>query len=126
MGNTAINSSLGTTITGALSNIDAYNHYSTSETWTGKYWIDGKKIYNKTITGLNISFDDAFIATMPFNTTVVSSYIFGFITRKPTSSVTMLSSPVSLQTENSTTLTLRTFAAYSYIDTITIFYTKTT
>ena len=24
--------------------------YSTSEQWTGKYWIDGKKIYQKTIT----------------------------------------------------------------------------
>lgn len=28
-------------------NIDTNNHYSTSETWTGKYWIDRKKIYRK-------------------------------------------------------------------------------
>lgn len=26
--------------------------YSTEETFTGKYWIDGKKIYRKTITGI--------------------------------------------------------------------------
>ena len=27
-------------------------NYSTEETFTGKYWIDGKKIYKKTITGI--------------------------------------------------------------------------
>ena len=26
--------------------------YSTEETFTGKYWIDGKKIYRKTISGI--------------------------------------------------------------------------
>ena len=26
-------------------------HYSTEETFTGKYWIDGKKIYRKVLTG---------------------------------------------------------------------------
>ena len=26
------------------------NCYSTSEKWTGKYWIDGKKIYSKSVT----------------------------------------------------------------------------
>ena len=47
VGSTAIPSELGTTVTGALSNIDASNHYSTSETWTGKYDEDGNKIYQK-------------------------------------------------------------------------------
>lgn len=27
------------------------NIYSTEETFTGKYWIDGKKIYRKVVTG---------------------------------------------------------------------------
>lgn len=30
--------------------INDMNTYSTDETFTGKYWIDGKKIYTKTIT----------------------------------------------------------------------------
>lgn len=29
--------------------------YSTSEQWTGEYWIDGKKIYQKTVTWSNLS-----------------------------------------------------------------------
>lgn len=36
--------------------IDKFNTYSTEETFTGKYWIDGKKIYGKVIkskTGSN-------------------------------------------------------------------------
>ena len=33
-------------------NNDIGFHYSTEEQWTGKYWIDGKKIYTKTITGI--------------------------------------------------------------------------
>lgn len=34
--------------------IEAYSIYSTTEHWTGKYWIDGKKIYSRTFvyTGL--------------------------------------------------------------------------
>ena len=30
-------------------NNDIGFHYSTEEQWTGKYWIDGKKIYTKAI-----------------------------------------------------------------------------
>ena len=29
--------------------IDKFNSYSTEETFTGKYWIDGKKIYRKVV-----------------------------------------------------------------------------
>lgn len=29
--------------------------YSTTEQWTGEYWIDGKKIYQKTVTWSNLS-----------------------------------------------------------------------
>jgi hypothetical protein len=33
-----------------------YNHYSTDETFTGMYWIDGKKIYQKTVDlGSNVT-----------------------------------------------------------------------
>ena len=28
---------------------DVYFKYSTDEQWTGEYWLDGKKIYTKTI-----------------------------------------------------------------------------
>ena len=45
LGETPLPGSLATTVTGAIKEIDDCNHYSTSETWTGKYWIDGKKIY---------------------------------------------------------------------------------
>lgn len=30
-------------------------NYSTQEQFTGKYWIDGKKIYRKVFTGLNVN-----------------------------------------------------------------------
>lgn len=71
VGNTDI-SDIGSTVTGALSNIDAYNHYSTSETWTGKYWIDGKKIYRKVIT--NYTIQDASGADT-IDTTLKGSYM---------------------------------------------------
>lgn len=35
--------------------IEDFNTYSTEETFTGKYWIDGKKIYRKVITDVNIN-----------------------------------------------------------------------
>lgn len=38
-----------------LAQIQAYNTYSTEETLTGKTWFDGKPIYRKVISGLNIS-----------------------------------------------------------------------
>lgn len=37
------------TIDGNVIGVGAFQ-YSTSEQWTGKYWLDGKKIYTKTIT----------------------------------------------------------------------------
>lgn len=48
VGSTAIDTAYGATITAQMANLKSYNTYSTSETWTGKYWIDGKKIYQKT------------------------------------------------------------------------------
>lgn len=44
VGSTAIDTDLGQTITAQLASIKACNTYSTSETWTGKYW-NGKKLY---------------------------------------------------------------------------------
>ena len=34
-----------------LETILGWNQFSTEEQWTGKYWIDGKKIYRKIDTG---------------------------------------------------------------------------
>ena len=34
-----------------MKNINIDRNYSTSETFTGKYWIDGKKIYRKVVIG---------------------------------------------------------------------------
>ena len=53
VGTTAIPSDYGATLTDVINNFKTtYNTYSTSETWTGKYWTDGKKIYTKTVSGL--------------------------------------------------------------------------
>lgn len=37
--------------------------YSTTEQWTGKRWIDGKKIYQRCYTGLSISTNDNWVNT---------------------------------------------------------------
>lgn len=49
VGSTAIDTAYGTTLTAQMANLKSYNTYSTSETWTGKYWVDGKKIYRKVV-----------------------------------------------------------------------------
>lgn len=49
VGATAIDTAYGATLTAQMANLKSYNTYSTSETWTGEYWIDGKKIYRKTV-----------------------------------------------------------------------------
>lgn len=51
VGSTAIDTAYGATLTAQMANLKSYNTYSTSETWTGKYWIDGKKIYQRTVSG---------------------------------------------------------------------------
>lgn len=37
--------------------IKQYNSYSTSEKFTGEYWIDGKPIYKKVFTGTTVAGD---------------------------------------------------------------------
>lgn len=55
VGSTAIDTAYGTTLTAQMANLKTYNTYSTSETWTGKYYVDSnnveKKIYSKIIRG---------------------------------------------------------------------------
>ena len=43
--------------------IENFNRYSTEETFTGKYWIDGKKIYRKVVFSSLHSGDN----NIPFN-----------------------------------------------------------
>lgn len=50
----------------AQQQLDMHNRYSTEETWTGKYWIDGKKIYVRVYT-------DIAIPNTGFNLIVVDS-----------------------------------------------------
>lgn len=42
---------------------DTYFQYSTSEQFTGEYWVDGKKIYCKTLTGSYTKGQKKYIAT---------------------------------------------------------------
>ena len=42
----------GDTIPEGYEEVGSENDYSTEETFTGKYWINGKKIYRKVITGI--------------------------------------------------------------------------
>lgn len=44
-----------TTNTYSCDYINDRNTYSTDEVFTGKYWIDGKKIYRKVITNISIA-----------------------------------------------------------------------
>lgn len=135
VGNTDI-SSIGSTVTGALSNIDAHNHYSTSETWTGKYWIDGKKIYFKTFTGTlpSNTGDYAFNHNIDSISEVIdrkgyvmdSAYYwvpFGFYQPKSSGNGAYYVNTYMTTTE----IRLRCESSYaSQIFKITIFYTKTT
>lgn len=47
----------------AQQQLDMHNRYSTEETWTGEYWIDGKKIYRKCII-VTSNFDTPFTISL--------------------------------------------------------------
>ena len=48
IGTTALDTTnFGATLTAQMKQLTDGNVYSTSETWTGQYWIDGKKIWRK-------------------------------------------------------------------------------
>lgn len=55
LGSTTLDTAYGATLTAQVKNLTDGNTYSTSETWTGKYWIDGKKIYSRMLIGLSVS-----------------------------------------------------------------------
>ena len=63
------------------------NVYSTDEVFTGKYWIDGKKIYKKTFTGI---WDGTGGLQIPHNlTNYIITNMYGVV-RNPSSNTTFV------------------------------------
>ena len=97
------------------------NSYSTSETFTGKYWIDGKKIYKKTYYNLNIEITNPnrWYLIMPYPSVIdtITDYITIAITKQA-----FQNSLIYIQNGNLAILSSQSWS----LGTLTLEYTKTT
>ena len=73
--NTAISNAINTEVTNrntAIANaVNNGNIYSYAETFTGRYWLDGKPIYRKTFTGTSITQSGSFVGDVYGYQTVI-------------------------------------------------------
>lgn len=121
--------------------INSINDYSTSETNTGKKWIDGKPIYRKVITGTTSTKDAAFnvahgisnygimmIDNKSFIKSVGTSTFITPINCPPNSSSSYNNRPVRAAiVDNNITIYIGSYNGYnSYEYNIILEYTKTT
>lgn len=107
--------------------VDAKNSYSTTETLTGGTWLDGKPIYRKVFTGLNITLS----STSWTNTTILKGDIKQIISchGMRESDNTLYSIDASRCSSNSNYLQLAYYGGGSYPSNMSILiieYTKTT
>lgn len=107
--------------------VDASNSYSTEETLTGGTWIDGKPIYRKVFTGLNITLS----STSWTNTTILKGDIGQIISchGMRESDNALYSIDASRCSSNSNYLQLAYYGGGSYPSNMSILiieYTKTT
>lgn len=116
---------------------DVYFKYSTSEQFTGDYWIDGKKIYQKTVnwTGLDVG-----KSNISLNTPNIDNIIdYGIIAKSGVSSLfykfpsvyyasgtagTFYDTYFSMGVDNITAFNSTSWNGYTFYATIR--YTKTT
>ena len=66
--------------------------YSTTETWTGGYWIDGKKIYKVTFTGLSFGGTSGAWTNTGATLSNVDTLVKGWAVRKTSSQKTVVNS----------------------------------
>lgn len=103
-----------------------YETYSTAETRVGT-WIDGKPLYRKVITDLNVSFTGNTWVSIP-NSTIpnIERIIEGRVSRADSNETTVIGT-IAIKYDKSSS-TLQGFAATTFAscDTITLMYTKTT
>ena len=100
--------------------------YSTEEVFTGKYWIDGKKIYSKTFNDITLANSAVLIENVSF---IVNQY--GMLTY---SSTLQFPIPKDAGTVGNCTIRRNPTTNQAYVDTsyanykatITVEYTKTT
>lgn len=119
-------------LNGALAELEEKRSYSTEEHWTGKYWIDGKKIYEKTIGGLNVklNWSDQYLArgTLPnlnINAeNIIKAFCYMNQTSNDTSNEYKLSYPCAINRLGTSWL-IETYQDY-YVKCLTLEYTKTT
>lgn len=109
-----------------VAQINEQRSYSTEEHWTGKYWIDGKPIYEKTFYDITLANSAVLVENVSF---IVNQY--GMLTY---SSTLQFPIPKDAGTAGNCTIRRNPTTNQAYVDTsyanykatITIEYTKTT
>lgn len=105
---------------------EASFQYSTTEQWTGKRWIDGKKIYQRCYTGLNISTSDNWANTgidKPNGIDTITDSIMLGADTNPVYSVAKLSGMIAVNS-NTNKLDCITHGYAAILHTLILEYTK--
>ena len=102
-----------------------YNHYSTEETPTGYYWIDGKPIYRKVLTGLHFGNTVTTWTDSGVRLSNVSTLVNCKPMRQRTRAI-ISSFDFQLGTSGDTLYYWGNLANYGDLDTLIVEYTKTT
>lgn len=116
---------------------DVYFQYSTSEQFTGNYWLDGKKIYQKTIQWTSLAVGKSTIALNTPNilnivdySVIAKSSVSSFFYKFPSvyyasgSAGTFYDTYFSMGVDNITAFNSTSWSGYTFYATIR--YTKTT
>lgn len=98
--------------------------YRTTETWTGGYWIDGKKIYRRVFTGLSVSLSSNNFSNVLPQSSVPNIAII--TSAKGWYSDTICFNFTEARIQNSYISVESTYGGSRTIDTFCIEYTKTT
>ena len=100
--------------------------FSTDEVWTGKYWIDGKKIYSRTLTG--VTYGDVDVTSWNIDSPI---RIYGYGIYSGDNTYQTLPAfgtggEVHSRLLSKTTLTYKNSFSYGWSDYVVCEYTKTT
>lgn len=101
------------------------SHYSTDETFTGMYWIDGKKIYRKVFTGVHFGRRVTTWTDSGIQLSNVSTLVNCKPMRQRTRAI-ISSFDFQLGTSGDTLYYWGDLADYGDLDTLIVEYTKTT
>ena len=99
--------------------------YSTTETWTGGYWYDGKKIYRKVITGLNFGGTAGSWTNTGATLSNVDSIVKGVALRKNSSQNSVINA-MNFQMNGTNIQYYLTTSTFGSCSIVVLEYTKTT